>query len=272
MAPTATHEVKAAATHQRAEPFLRPASHRKSFVPDTPAARPITASAPSRNPAPWIPLRPVEAGLQNLDRVTARHKAGEALRPDRQDRQRHSDSADHDHREENALAKRLNRGHAVRQRRDQQADAQKGGGHKEKCHRGRSRMTGKRGAKNGPGQGDLNQDGGGDNQHSRQHRAEDQPRNRDRQQAVTSPDALFALGDQRGRQSETRAAEYRDGDDLAHLSQQRRRAGPKHATEREKKDDGHQIPVHDRLRVAEIQMDREQEMPDPSVPCSGAPS
>ena len=115
------------------------------------------------------------------------------------------------------MAQRLYGRHVIGKRYDQEAEPKKGRGHREKCQYGRSRTIGERRAKNSPRQGDLNQDGRGDNQQSRQHRAENQPQSRNRQQAVAPPDPLFAFGHQRRRKSKTGATEYRDSRELAHL-------------------------------------------------------
>ena len=203
------------------------------------------------------PPAAVDAPLQHLDGVPAGQEPGHRPRPRRQLVQRHADAADDDDRQEHRLPQRLHGRHGVGQRGDHQPEPLQGERHREERDGQLQRVGRQRRAEDEPGDADLQHGRAGDDHEPGDHRADDQPGRRGRQQAVASPHAPLAVGDQPGRHAEAGPAQHADREQLAHLGREPGRL-PEQRGEGEQEQHRDQVAVGQRQPVAAVQPQGEQ--------------
>ncbi len=193
-----------------------------------------------------------DAGLKCLDGVAARKERGETLRPLRQRRERDGNAADDQHRQEDALPERLHRRHGIRHHRDHQAEADEREGDERECNEELDRVLRHRHA-DAHGQQQLDEGGDNEQKIAGGDGPGDQRGGRDRRQAIAPPDATLAFADHGRRQSETRAAERGDRQQLADVADERDFFKAVEHPERHQEDRRKQIAVDQRHLVSRVQ-------------------
>jgi hypothetical protein len=233
----------------RCEPLLRiPAEETSAGQASGGADRHQRNQAEASGPEPVSHHR----RLDGFHRVAPREERRDVLRPLGQALERHRHPPDDQHRQEDALAERLDRRHVVRHRRNHEPQAEKCERHTGERDEEIEWMSRRRHAEEHR-QRELHESGGQQEQIARSDDCCHDAGDRDRGEPVSAPHTALPVAHHGGRQAEAGPPEDRDGQQLAHVPDQWRRFIPVQHPERHQEDGGEQVAVNQRHPVPEVQ-------------------
>ena len=161
-----------------------------------------------------------DARLQRVDGVPSGKERRQTLRPVRKARERNRDATDDQHRQEDALPERLHRGHVVGHHRNHEAEPDERECDAREREEELERMPRQRHAE-AHGEHELQQSRHDEEKIAGGDRARNERGRRDRRQPVAAPHTPLALAHHRRRQPEASPAERGDGQQLAHVPDER---------------------------------------------------